>query len=453
MKMAKTRSEFVCQSCGAKSPTWLGKCTECGQFGSLVETLLVSEGTGIVLKDALTPQPLSAIKTADFSRNSSGLLELDRVLGGGIVPGSLILLSGDPGIGKSTLLLEAALSFGNVGRKAEGSREKSGKGKSVLYISGEESLHQIKLRAERLLQNKPGGLNLSLLSETDIEKIVATVESVSPDLLIIDSVQTVYWDKLSGTAGSVGQVRECARLIHEITKRKNIATFLVGHVTKEGVVAGPRVLEHLVDVVLYLEGEKYHNFRILRSVKNRFGTVLEVGVFEMREEGLIDVSNPSSLFLSTRQDGVPGSVILPTIQGRRPILAEVQALVSTSAYSLPKRSSAGVDFRRLELLLAVLTNSLKLPLSRLDVFVNIAGGLKVEEPAADLAIALSIYSATKVKPLRREAAVFGEVGLLGEVREVADGDRRIAEAKKFGLKWEVSPAKVKTLSQAVAAAF
>lgn len=395
----------------------------------------------------LTPQALGEIKTEDFKRVATGLGEFDRVLGEGIVPGSLILVAGDPGIGKSTILLEIALNFG---KNNSGSSKELVK---VLYISAEESLHQIKLRAERILSGKNPKTGLSLLSETDVEKIVSTVEDFDPDLLIVDSIQNIYWDKLSGTAGSVGQVRECARLIHEITKRKNIATFLVGHVTKEGVVAGPRVLEHLVDVVLYLEGERYHNFRILRSVKNRFGTVLEVGVFEMREEGLVDVSDPSTLFLSNRREGVPGSVILPTVQGRRPILAEVQALVSQTSYSLPKRSSSGVDFRRLELLLAVLGKTLKIPVNSLDIFVNIAGGLKVEEPASDLAIALSIYSAIKGRAIRAQTAVFGEVGLLGEIRAVSDSDRRISEAKKFGFKNQICPPKIKTLGEAVHLAF
>lgn len=383
-------------------------------------------------KEGLRPLNLASVKAVDSKRISTGSDEFDRVLGGGIVPGSVNLIAGDPGIGKSTLLLQLALKAIST----------------CLYISGEESLHQIKLRAERVIK-KGAKENLLLLSETDIEKIVATIESEKPKLLIVDSIQTVFWEKLSGTPGSVGQVRECARIIHEVAKRENISTLLVGHVTKEGMVAGPRVLEHLVDVVLYLEGEKYHNFRILRSHKNRFGTILEIGVFEMAERGLLDVANPSALFLSQRREGVSGSVILPAIYGRRPILAEVQALVAPTAYPLPKRTSQGVDFRRLELILAVLANRVRIPVSRFDIFVNIAGGLKIEEPAADLAIALAIFSAIKGKSLSNSACVFGEVGLLGEVRVVSEQERRIAEAKKFGLKHVLSPPRVKTLEGAI----
>jgi len=462
--MVKVRSEYICQNCGAKSAGFLGRCPQCGQYGTLVESLMEEVETKNrlnVKKEGYAIYSLDQIKSEESPRVTTGFLEFDRVLGGGIVPGSVILIAGDPGIGKSTLLLQLALNL------ASGLRLITARGKkqtinnkvrstlnmpnSVLYVSGEESVQQIKIRSNRL-KNIPKN-NLMILCETDIEKIAGAVTLTKPSLLIVDSIQTVEWESLSGPAGSVGQVRECARILHQIAKREGISTFLVGHVTKEGVVAGPKVLEHLVDVVLYLEGDQYHNFRILRSIKNRFGSVLEVGVFEMKEDGLGEVENPSQLFLSQRRVGSWGSCIVPTIQGARPILAEIQALVSASPYPMAKRSAQGLDFRRLEMILAVLTNRLNFSLSNSDVFVNVAGGLKIEEPAADLAIALAIYSALKKKPVGKDQAFFGEVGLLGEIRQVVDSERRIQEAKKFGLESVLGPPKIKTLEEAIKVAF
>jgi DNA repair protein RadA/Sms len=416
-----------------------------------------------IKKEGYVIQILDQIKSEEKIRVTTGFSEFDRVLGGGLVCGSVILMAGDPGIGKSTLLLQIAMA---ISKEPKGSKEpKEPKVKktsapsasfatskpSVLYVSGEESAQQIKIRSDRL--NKVSKDNLLVLCETDVEKVAGAASLTKPNLLIVDSIQTMEWEKLSGTAGSVGQVRECARILHQLAKKEGISTFLVGHVTKEGVVAGPRVLEHLVDVVLYLEGDQYHNFRILRSVKNRFGSVSEVGVFEMKEKGLNEVENPSLFFLSQRRVNSWGSSIVPTIQGARPILAEIQALSIHSPYPMPKRSAQGLDFRRLEMILAVLANRLNLPLATTDIFVNVAGGLKIEEPAADLAIALAIYSAFKKKTIVKNSACFGEVGLLGEVRQVADFERRISEAKKFGLTNVLGPPKIKTLEEAVKSAF
>ena len=454
---SKVHSEYICQNCGAKSAAYLGRCPQCGQFGTLVETLTEETETKArpkMKKEGYTIQSLDKIKSEEKARVTTGFLEFDRVLGGGLVFGSVILMAGDPGIGKSTLLLQVAhsLAIGKEGgTKSNKARSTANSRSVVLYISGEESAQQIKIRSDRLNNISKDGL--LILCETDVEKIAGAVSQTKPALLIVDSIQTIEWEKLTGTAGSVGQVRECARILHQLAKREGISTFLVGHVTKEGVVAGPRVLEHLVDVVLYLEGDQYHNFRILRSIKNRFGSVSEVGVFEMKEKGLVEVENPSQLFLSQRRTDSWGSCVVPTIQGARPILAEIQALVSASPYPMPKRSAQGLDFRRLEMILAVLANRLSLPLATSDIFVNVAGGLKIEEPAADLAVALAIYSALKKKTLAKNLACFGEVGLLGEVRQVADYERRVLEAKKFGLSFVLGPPKIKTLEEAIKVAF
>ena len=454
---SKVHSEYICQNCGAKSAAYLGRCPQCGQFGTLVETLTEETETKArpkMKKEGYTIQSLDKIKSEEKARVTTGFLEFDRVLGGGLVFGSVILMAGDPGIGKSTLLLQVAhsLAIGKEGgTKSNKPRSTANSRSVVLYISGEESAQQIKIRSDRLNNISKDGL--LILCETDVEKIAGAVSQTKPALLIVDSIQTIEWEKLTGTAGSVGQVRECARILHQLAKREGISTFLVGHVTKEGVIAGPRVLEHLVDVVLYLEGDQYHNFRILRSIKNRFGSVSEVGVFEMKEKGLVEVENPSQLFLSQRRTDSWGSCVVPTIQGARPILAEIQALVSASPYPMPKRSAQGLDFRRLEMILAVLANRLSLPLATSDIFVNVAGGLKIEEPAADLAVALAIYSALKKKTLAKNLACFGEVGLLGEVRQVADYERRVLEAKKFGLSFVLGPPKIKTLEEAIKVAF
>lgn len=458
--MVKVRSEYICQNCNAKSAGFLGRCPQCGQFGTLVESLIEEKETQVrlkVKKEGYLVQQIDQIKSEAKTRITTGFLEFDRVLGGGLVSGSVILMAGDPGIGKSTLLLQLALNVSSPQSTVYSSPKKTAVNRkstttnSVLYVSGEESAQQIKIRSERL--NKVSKDNLLLLCETDIEKIAGAISQIKPSFLIVDSIQTMEWEKLSGTAGSVGQVRECARILQQIAKKEGISTFLVGHVTKEGVVAGPKVLEHLVDVVLYLEGDQYHNFRILRSIKNRFGSVSEVGVFEMKDNGLVEVENPSQFFLSQRRIGSWGSCIIPTIQGARPILAEIQVLTSPSSYPMPKRSVQGLDFRRVEMVLAVLANRFSLPIFTSDIFVNVAGGLKIEEPAADLAVGLAVYSALKKKALGKNLTVFGEVGLLGEVRQVRDFERRVSEAKKFGLTDVLYPPKIKTLEEAIKIAF
>lgn len=428
MKAAKP--VFVCQECGTQSPKWLGKCTDCGAWNSYVEERATEGTPGAQGHRYSLPgsSPQGAKKYADIEasqadRIPSGIGEFDRVLGGGIVPGSLVLLGGEPGIGKSTLLLQAAANFAHtVG--------------SVLYASGEESEHQIKSRGDRL---GVGDAPLYLLAETCIENILEEVGRVRPRLLIVDSVQTVFSLKFQSAPGSIGQVREAATQFLFTAKGHNIPTFLVGHITKEGSIAGPKALEHVVDTVLYFEGERHHSHRVVRATKNRFGAVSELGVFEMTGTGLKAVPNPSALFLAERPTATPGSVVLCSIEGSRPILVEVQALASTSSYGMARRMAVGIEQNRLSLLLAVLEKRAGLHLVTDDVFVNIAGGMSIEEPAADLAIVAAVASSVRNRPVTPNTAVFGEVGLGGEIRGVPQAGLRIREAEQMGFTRIVLP--------------
>ncbi len=421
---------FVCQECGTQSPKWQGRCADCGAWNSYVEERVLDTG-GLTAphRYAKPGQPTSGarryadIEASRAERIPSGMGEFDRVLGGGIVPGSLVLLGGEPGIGKSTLLLQAAANFArDIG--------------TVLYASGEESEHQIKSRGERL---GVGDAPLFLLSETCIETILEEVGRVRPALLIVDSVQTVFSLKFQSAPGSIGQVREAATQFLFTAKGHDIPTFLVGHVTKDGNLAGPKALEHVVDTVLYFEGERHHSYRVIRAVKNRFGAISELGVFEMTSTGLRAVPNPSALFLAERPEATPGSVVLCCVEGSRPILVEVQALVSTSSYGNARRMAVGVDPHRLTLLLAVLEKRAGLHLASDDVYLNIAGGITLDEPAADLAIVAAVASSVRNRPLQADTAVFGEVGLGGEVRGVPQAPLRIREAEQMGFSRIILP--------------
>ncbi len=421
--MSKNSSVFVCQQCSYNSPQWLGRCPNCQSWNSLVETIIEvkrnnpTSSRGAGLRGTSKPQKISEISLKEIQRISTGLEEFDRVLGGGVVPGSVILLAGDPGIGKSTLLLQVCGKL------------------SGLYISGEESVTQVKMRAERL---GLGDSKMQLMAENDTDNICMQIEQESPPIGIVDSIQTLETVDLSGMAGAVGQVRESASRLIRIAKENTIPIIIVGHVTKEGTIAGPKVLEHLVDTVLYLEGERFQSLRILRSHKNRYGPVDEVGVFEMDDRGIKEVKNPSELFLNspvtkkTDKNVTTGSIITCTMEGTRPILAEIQALVIASKLTMPRRAVTGVDFNRLQLILAVLQKKLNLPLYACDVYLNVAGGLKISEPAADLACAVAIISSYKNKPLPSKTCAIGEIGLLGELRRVGNLEKRIKEANRLG---------------------
>ncbi len=430
--MKPPRVVFVCQECGAQSPKWLGRCPECGVWNSLVEERSVEQNAGSAVTDGHRYSRLGAggsaklysdVELASSPRLSAGIDEFDRVLGGGIVPGSLVLLGGEPGIGKSTLLLQAAAHF---------AREAG----PVLYASGEESEHQIKSRGDRL---GIGAAPIYLLSETCIERILEEISRLRPALVVIDSVQTVFSIKFQSAPGSIGQVREAATQFLFAAKGQNIPTILVGHVTKDGSLAGPKVLEHVVDTVLYFEGERHHSHRVVRAVKNRFGAVSELGVFEMTGAGLRAVPNPSKLFLSERASGTPGSAVLCCVEGSRPLLVEVQALVSTSSYGNARRMAIGIDQNRLSLLLAVLEKRAGLSLAGDDVYVNIAGGMTIEEPAADLSVVAAVASSVRNRGLAPSTAMFGEVGLSGEVRGIPQAALRIREASQMGFTRIVMP--------------
>jgi DNA repair protein RadA/Sms len=423
---------FVCQECGAQSPKWMGKCVECGAWNSFVEERVAADVAPATAANnrytqfstSTAAKLYAEVETANAVRLSSGIGEFDRVLGGGVVPGSLVLLGGEPGIGKSTLLLQAAAHFAaNVG--------------PVLYASGEESEHQIKSRGDRL---GVGAAPLYLLSETCIERILEEIARLKPALVIIDSVQTVFSIKFQSAPGSIGQVREAATQFLFAAKGQNIPTVLVGHVTKDGNLAGPKALEHVVDTVLYFEGERHHSHRVIRAIKNRFGAVSELGVFEMTGSGLRPVANPSRLFLSERASGTPGSAVLCCVEGSRPILVEVQALVSTSTYGNARRMAIGIDQNRLSLLLAVLEKRAGLTLAGDDVYVNIAGGMNIEEPAADLSVVAAVASSVRNRGLSPSTAVFGEVGLSGEIRGIPQAPLRIREAMQMGFSRVVLPA-------------
>ncbi len=420
--MAKVKTRYVCQSCGSTQPKWQGKCPDCGEWNTLVETVVQEPAPGrtamlaaVALDNA--PQPLPDIPADGYERIAVSIGELSRVLGGGIVPGSVVLISGDPGIGKSTLLLELCADLAKSSDQP------------ILYVSGEESAAQIKLRASRMGVEMP---NILVLADTHLESISAHIERTQPRMVVVDSVQSIYSDMIQSSAGSVTQVRDCSAHLLRLAKSLTFPMFLVGHVTKEGAIAGPRVLEHMVDTVLYLEGERFHSYRLLRSVKNRFGSTNEVGVFEMAERGMVEVKNPSEAFLAERLPNSAGSAIAVTMEGTRPILVEIQALSSTSSFAQPRRTANGVDFNRLLLLTAVLGKRVRAKMADQDIFVNVVGGLEVDEPAADLAIATAIYSSLRNRPVAADLALVGEVGLSGELRSVGHLPRRLNEAAKLG---------------------
>jgi len=428
----KLKSSFVCQQCGYETPEWYGKCPSCGEWNTLVETVKDMSTRGAKstrgTKGIVLPQRLSEVKHIEKNRLKSGFTEFDRVMGGGIVPGSVTLLAGDPGIGKSTLLLHILSRIGG------------------LYVTGEESAEQVKLRAKRL--GISGG-NIRVLADTDVQEIIQAITSAEKStLVIIDSIQAISTEELDGLPGSVGQIRRCAELFTGIAKGEGIPMIIIGHVTKEGSIAGPKVLEHMVDTVLYLEGERFVSARILRTFKNRYGATEEVGIFEMREEGLKEVDNPSALFLSDRVKNVSGSIVTVILEGTRPILVEIQALVVPSQIPIPKRVANGFDYNRLQLLIAILQKRLNLPLGTFDVFVNVSGGLRIAEPAADLAVALAILSSFRNKAIDPKVAVIGELGLLGEVRTVGMEELRMKEARRLGFTTVVSPRAVRNLKQA-----
>lgn len=427
MTKSKKSTVFFCQNCGFESAKWMGQCPGCREWNTFVEeqvstAALKKNGTqGSTARQK--PAVLSEITMEKEDRISTGMQELDRVLGGGVVAGSLTLVGGDPGIGKSTLLLQVCRNFSDAGAK-------------VLYISGEESLKQIKMRAERIGSFND---NLLLLCETNLSLIENTIRSRKPQIVIIDSIQTMYSEDVSAAPGSVSQVRESTALFLQLAKGLGVSIFIVGHVTKEGTVAGPRVLEHMVDTVLYFEGDRYASYRILRSVKNRFGSTNEIGVFEMREEGLTEVRNPSEYMLSGRPKDACGCVVACTVEGTRPLMVEMQALVCHSNFGIPRRQATGVDFNRVNLLMAVLEKRLGLQMSGCDAYVNLAGGIRIQEPAVDLGMVMAIVSSFKNRPVDESTVVFGEVGLSGEVRAVSLAEQRLQEAVKLGFTTCVMP--------------
>jgi len=425
--MAKAHVYYECQTCGRRSPRYMGKCPGCGEFNTMIELVEEPEPSPAAARKGgvprSQPQRLSDVAADSEERYPVPVEELSRVLGGGLVPGSVVLVGGDPGIGKSTLLLQVAALMDQVAGP-------------VLYVSGEESERQIRMRAERL------GLSAQqvyLVTETEMGAILAHVEQIKPRLLIVDSIQTTYFEGKAAAAGSVSQVRDCAAQLRELAKSSGIAVFLVGHVTKEGIIAGPRVLEHIVDTVLYLEGDRFQAYRLLRSVKNRFGPTNEVGVFEMRDRGLIEVANPSEVFIAERVVNAPGSAIAVTLEGTRPLLVEVQALASQTVYPNPRRTANGVDPNRMLLITAVLTQRLSIKLYEKDIFVNVISGLKIDEPAADLAIAVAIASSVRDRPVYADMAFVGEIGLSGELRAVSQTSLRVREAAKLGFKQVMVP--------------
>jgi len=441
--MPKTRTQYVCQQCGKTNPREMGRCPQCGAWNSMIEEIIAIESPPSKrhavrgLSGTSSPKRLVDIGGDVEERMPIVLGEFARVLGGGVVPGSVVLIGGDPGIGKSTLLLQVALVMG--------------KQSTVLYVSGEESERQIKMRAARLLRpdnevsNAEEGIpqDLFLVTETNLNTIFTHIEDIKPGLLIVDSVQTTYMPELESSAGSVTQVRECASRLRELAKSSGISVFLIGHVTKEGNIAGPRILEHIVDTVLYLEGDRFQTYRVLRSVKNRFGATSEVGVFEMRERGLVEISNPSEAFLAERMVNAPGSAIAVTMEGTRPLLVEVQGLTSPTSFGNPRRTPNGIDFNRLLLTVAVLTRRVGVRLGDQDVFVNVVGGLTISEPAADLAVAAAIASSARNQPARAEVVLIGEVGLSGELRLVSQMPARLREAAKLGFKDAIVPRRLR----------
>ncbi len=438
--MAKTHSQYVCQVCGKISSRSFGRCPSCDSWDSMIEEVVESEPVSSAravrgLSGSSTPRRLSEIEGDSEERMTLPMTEFARVLGGGIVPGSIVLIGGDPGIGKSTLTLQMTLQMAQDN--------------TVLYVSGEESERQIKMRAMRLLRTEKDGeadlpKQLFLVTETNLAVIFSHVQMVKPSLLVVDSIQTVTLPEMESSAGSISQVRECAARLRELAKSSGMAIFVIGHVTKEGVIAGPRVLEHIVDTVLYLEGDNFQSYRLLRSVKNRFGATSEVGVFEMQEKGLIEVLNPSEAFLAERMVNAPGSAIAVTMEGTRPLLVEVQGLTSPSNFGNPRRTANGIDFNRLLIITAVLTRRLGLRLGEHDIFANVVSGLRISEPAADLAVAAAITSSMKDQPVRADTVMIGEVGLSGELRMVSQMHARLREAANLGFKRAIIPRRLRS---------
>jgi DNA repair protein RadA/Sms len=420
--MSKIKISYQCQSCGYVSPKWTGKCPDCGSWNSFMEEKtvprnLASRGSG-------EPVMLSEVSLKEGFRYGTGISEFDRVLGGGVVPGSVVLVGGDPGIGKSTLVLQSMAGIVSALHD------------TVFYVSAEESLEQIKMRAERLGIRSE---RIALLSETDLENILKSTGKLKPAAVVIDSIQTIFTDSLPSAPGSVGQIRECSSKLMNYAKQTGVPVFIIGHVTKEGALAGPRVLEHIVDTVLYFEGTRGHSYRILRAVKNRFGSTNEIGVFEMAENGLREVSNPSSLFLSERHEKTAGSAVTATIEGTRPVLVEMQALVSPTTFGMPRRTAIGIDVNRVNLLIAVCEKIGGIPLGTMDVFINVVGGLRIAEPASDVCVLMTVVSSLREKHIEEDAILFGEVGLTGEVRSVSNAETRIREARKIGFKKIILP--------------
>ena len=423
-----TRMVFICQQCDKESLKWLGRCPSCQQWNTFVERIVTAPtASSQSISVVNPPQELSQVVIEAADRFPLAMSEFNRVLGGGLVSGSLVLISGDPGIGKSTLLLKVSALVAQAQGK-------------VVYVSGEETLHQIKIRSERLGIT---GEKLYLLAETDIEAILNQIEELAPSLVVIDSIQTIYLPELNTAPGSITQVRECTLRLMRLAKHSAVPVFIAGHVTKDGAIAGPRVLEHIVDVVLYLEGEPFSAYRLLRCVKNRFGSTNEVGVFEMKSEGLVEVDNPSQAFLSPRWSDAVGSAVVPTLEGSRPLLVEIQALTNPTSFGLPRRTANGVDFNRLLLISAVLTRRVGVSLSDQDAFVNVIGGLKIGEPAADLALAISLASSMKDIPVKADTVLIGEVVLSGEFRQVSQMPARLNEAAKLGFKAAIVPKRLR----------
>ncbi|TYO94645.1 DNA repair protein RadA [Desulfallas thermosapovorans] len=415
--MTAKKTGYYCQKCGHFTSRWMGRCAGCGEWNTYVEEVVISSPKRGVMERREEPRPLDMVEPVDGQRRSTGMAELNRVLGGGVVPGSLILLGGDPGIGKSTLLLQVAGAVAFAGHR-------------VLYVSGEESPQQIRLRADRLGVNSAG---LYVYSQTNLEAVEEQLAKVNPALVVVDSIQTMYLSGITSAPGSVSQVRECTARLMRMAKEQSISVFVVGHVTKEGMIAGPRVMEHMVDVVLYFEGERHQTFRILRGVKNRFGSTNEIGVFEMSGTGLSEVTNPSSFFLMDHGSrDVAGTVVVPTLEGTRPLLVEIQALVCPTSFGLPRRMTTGVDHNRVALIMAVLEKRMGLMLGNCDAYVNVVGGVRIDEPAADLGIALALASSFRERAIDRRTVVMGELGLTGEIRPVTALDKRIREAAQLG---------------------
>ncbi|MEN2258860.1 DNA repair protein RadA [Paraclostridium benzoelyticum] len=426
--MAKIKTKYVCQECGYENSKWLGKCPECSKWNTFVEeieekTSKSNKEVFVIDKSSSRPLNINSIETIKEQRFSTCIKELDRVLGGGVVKGSLVLVGGDPGIGKSTLLIQVSSNVANSGKK-------------VLYISGEESASQIKMRAQRLGIKSD---NLYIFAENNLSIIEAHLESVNPDLIILDSIQTVFSPEITSAPGTVSQIKEGTSRFMKISKKMGISTFVVGHVTKEGALAGPKVLEHMVDTVLYFEGERFNTYRLIRAVKNRFGSTNELGVFEMREVGLVELENPSKILIAEKPKDVAGSIIISTVEGTRPMLLELQALASPTSFGIPKRTATGVDYNRVSLLMAVLEKRVGMQIQNQDIYINVVGGIKINEPSIDLGIVMAIASSFRNIPIDGNVAITGEVGLTGEVRAVSFIEKRIAECKKLGFTKIVIP--------------